>query len=105
MTAATQATPRKIKRHEQIVRQWLILLALDRARPGLTFRQILDGLEAARRVSERTLRRDVDALILAGFPIEVKSGKGSEHALITVLEREHWHGGERTIFAVPGGAH
>ena len=57
-----------MERHSEIVRQWRILLALEgRARP-LSLRDLQQA--AGEGVSERTIRRDLNALAQAGFPIE-----------------------------------
>lgn len=94
------------QRHGQIVRQWRVLLALDANRHGLTFEQLCRRLSTEHKVTERTIRRDVDALTLAGFPIDVRSpGRGrtrGDRALVTI-DRSNWYGGERTVFTTGGG--
>jgi predicted DNA-binding transcriptional regulator YafY len=57
-----------MERHTEIVRQWRLLLALEGHARGLT----LADLQAAagEGVSDRTIRRDLNALAQAGFPIE-----------------------------------
>ncbi|OFW44995.1 MAG: hypothetical protein A3J29_10295 [Acidobacteria bacterium RIFCSPLOWO2_12_FULL_67_14b] len=63
-----------MERHTEIVRQWRILLALEGTSRGLT---LADAQEAAGEgVSERTIRRDFDALTQAGFPIETAKRNG-----------------------------
>lgn len=57
-----------MERHSEIVRQWRILLALEGKARGLTLAEAQDV--AGEGVSERTIRRDLDALTQAGFPIE-----------------------------------
>lgn len=88
-------------RHRQIVRQWKLLLALDAHHRGLTFAQLRDRMSTDAPVTERTLRRDVDALTLAGFPIDVTTRIGDDGVVRTrvlVLDRSTWRGGERTVF-------
>lgn len=57
-----------MERHTEIVRQWRVLLALEGRARGLA----LADLQAAagEGVSDRTIRRDLNALAQAGFPIE-----------------------------------
>jgi predicted DNA-binding transcriptional regulator YafY len=57
-----------MERHTEIVRQWRILLALEGKSRGLTLAEAQDV--AGEGVSDRTIRRDFDALTQAGFPIE-----------------------------------
>ncbi len=52
-------------RSSEVVRQWEILREIDGARNGIT----VGKLAAARGVCERTIRRDLDALARAGFPL------------------------------------
>src|SRR5688572_20483420 len=52
-------------RNTELVRQWEILRAIDGARNGIA----VGRLAADRRVCERTVRRDLDALGRAGFPL------------------------------------
>jgi len=74
-----------------LARQWRLLLALDAAAAaGLTFEQIA----ASGACSERTAHQDVDTLILAGFPVEVRTGTQPR----VFLDRASWQGGEGTIF-------
>ena len=74
-----------------VVRQWKLLLALDAAAAkGLTF----DQITASGACSERTARQDVDTLILAGFPVEVRT----ESQPRVFLDRASWQCGEGTIF-------
>ena len=58
----------KVERHGEIVRQWRLLVALESASRGLTLAHL--GEAAADGVTERTIRRDLEALTQAGFPIE-----------------------------------
>ena len=57
-----------MERHGEIVRQWRILLALEGRARGLDLPALREV--AGDGVSERTIRRDLDALAQAGFPIE-----------------------------------
>lgn len=73
------------------IRQWKLLLALDAHALGIT----LADAAAAHRVTERTIRRDFDTLICAGFPIESVM---KPHGTWFVLRRAEWRGGTGTIF-------
>ena len=76
-----------MERHSEIVRQWRILLALEGTSRGLT---LADAQEAAGEgVSERTIRRDFDALTQAGFPIETAKRNGKT---VFSLNREVFRG-------------
>jgi predicted DNA-binding transcriptional regulator YafY len=57
-----------MERHTEIVRQWRLLLALESKSRGLTLAEA--QMEAGDGVSDRTIRRDFEALSQAGFPIE-----------------------------------
>jgi predicted DNA-binding transcriptional regulator YafY len=52
-------------RNNELVRQWEILRAIDGARNGIAIAK----LASERRVHPRTVRRDLDALQRAGFPL------------------------------------
>ncbi|HWP98912.1 MAG TPA: transcriptional regulator [Vicinamibacterales bacterium] len=52
-------------RNTEMIRQWEVLRTLDAARYGVTIQALADDL----KVSTRTIRRDLDALAAAGFPI------------------------------------
>ncbi|MBA2258662.1 MAG: WYL domain-containing protein [Acidobacteria bacterium] len=52
-------------RNNELVRQWEILRAIDGARNGIAIAK----LASERRVHPRTVRRDLDALGRAGFPL------------------------------------
>lgn len=63
-----------MERHTEIVRQWRLLLALEGKSRGLTL--VEAQREAGDGVSDRTIRRDLDALTQAGFPIEATKRDG-----------------------------
>lgn len=52
-------------RNTELVRQWEILRAVDSARHGVS----IATLAAERQVHPRTIRRDIEALCRAGFPL------------------------------------
>jgi predicted DNA-binding transcriptional regulator YafY len=52
-------------RNAEMTRQWQVLRDIDAARTGIT----IPKLAAARGVCQRTIRRDIEALSLAGFPL------------------------------------
>jgi proteasome accessory factor C len=52
-------------RSSELVRQWEILRDIDATRTGISIARLADTL----RVHPRTIRRDLDALARAGFPI------------------------------------
>ena len=56
-----------MERHTEIVRQWRLLLALEGRARGLTLADLQTA--AGDGVSDRTIRRDLNALAQAGFPI------------------------------------
>ena len=76
-----------IERHGEIVRQWRILLALEGRARGLTLAQA--RVVAGDGVSERTIRRDLDALTQAGFPIDITRREGKA---VFTLNREVFRG-------------
>ncbi len=59
-------------RNAEVIRQWNILRAIEASR-----RVTIDGLADAQGVTTRTIRRDLEALQAAGFPLfdEVEDGK------------------------------
>jgi predicted DNA-binding transcriptional regulator YafY len=56
-------------RNEQAVRQLVILNKLEQARYGLTLEQLAEGLDPSAIRHPRTLRRDLDAIESAGYPL------------------------------------
>jgi predicted DNA-binding transcriptional regulator YafY len=52
-------------RSAEVIRQWTILRAIEASRHGLTIEQLADVGE----VTTRTIRRDLEALNTAGFPV------------------------------------
>src|SRR5688572_20252487 len=76
-----------MERHTEIVRQWRILLALEGRARGLTLAEAQEI--AGDGVSDRTIRRDFDALAQAGFPIETAKRDGKT---IFLLNREVFRG-------------
>jgi predicted DNA-binding transcriptional regulator YafY len=63
-----------MERHTEIVRQWRLLLALEGRARGLTLTELQAA--AGEGVSDRTIRRDLNALAQAGFPIESSRADG-----------------------------
>lgn len=88
-----ESLPKVRARHIQIVRQWKVLLAFDAHRRGLTFAELRTAIAKDAAVSERTLRRDIDALSLAGFPIDVETRGASSGQSLVVLDRSQWRSG------------
>ena len=60
-------------RNSEMTRQWQVLRDIDAARTGIT----IPKLAAAREVHQRTIRRDLDALSGAGFPLYDEKVNGS----------------------------
>jgi len=54
-----------VPRNAEIIRQWTVLREIEQARTGLT----VDDLAATCGVTTRTIRRDLQALEEAGFPV------------------------------------
>ena len=84
-----------MERHGEIVRQWRILLALEGRARGLTLAEARDVI--GDEVSERTVRRDLDALTQAGFPIETTKRDGKT---AFTLNREVFRGVAATGFSL-----
>lgn len=59
------ATKKPVERHKEVVRQWKLLKQLD----DLHYGKPLPELAAEHEVNPRTIRRDMEALQWAGFPI------------------------------------
>lgn len=55
---------------QRLVRQWLLIRALSTRPEGVTVRQLSDDSQ----VSEKTIRRDLQVLARAGFPLREKTG-------------------------------
>ena len=64
-----------MERHTEIVRQWRLLLAMEGRARGLTLAELQEA--AGEGVSDRTIRRDLNALAQAGFPIESSRADGT----------------------------
>lgn len=56
-------------RNDQAVRQLMVLKRLESARHGLTLEQLSEGLDHAATRHPRTLRRDLEAIESAGYPL------------------------------------
>ena len=76
-----------MERHTEIVRQWRLLLALEGRARGLTLAEAQQ--EAGDGVSDRTIRRDFEALTQAGFPIETAK---RDAKTVFILNREVFKG-------------
>jgi predicted DNA-binding transcriptional regulator YafY len=76
-----------MERHSEIVRQWRILLALESRSRGLTLAEAQEI--AGDGVTDRTIRRDFDALGQAGFPIDTGKRDGKT---VYLLNREVFGG-------------
>lgn len=60
-------------RGRQIIRQWKLLGLLDASRFGATVKQLHDRIDEP--CVERTIRRDLESLAAAGFPIVQEDGR------------------------------
>ncbi|MGB4069974.1 MAG: WYL domain-containing protein [Nitrospira sp.] len=56
-------------RNDQAIRQLIVLKKLESSRHGLTLEQLADGLDSSATRHPRTLRRDLDAIESAGYPL------------------------------------
>lgn len=64
-------------RNDQAVRQLIILKKLESSRLGLTLQQLAEELDLSAARHPRTLRRDLDAIELAGYPLLTERIDGS----------------------------
>jgi len=98
-------------RNSELVRQWEILRAIDGARNGMAIAR----LAADRRVHSRTIRRDIEALGRAGFPLydekvngtsmwklRAKPFRSLEHAGMGVTELGALYFGRSVLAALTG---
>ena len=74
------------KRYRGLIRQWRLVRALQKARMGMTFKQLVEAADEP--VCLRTIRRDVDTLTFAGFPIDVESGQPGTRSEARIYLRE-----------------
>jgi predicted DNA-binding transcriptional regulator YafY len=65
-------------RNDQVTRQWHLLRTLEASREGVTLQGLAEGLPAEFTRHHRTIRRDLEALEAAGFPLltEKVDGRG-----------------------------
>lgn len=56
-------------RNDQAVRQLIVLKKLELSRHGVTLEQLAEGLDLSATRHPRTLRRDLDAIESAGYPL------------------------------------
>ncbi len=56
-------------RNDQVTRQWHLLRTLEASREGVTLQGLADGLPRDFSRHPRTIRRDLEALEAAGFPL------------------------------------
>lgn len=63
-------------RNEQVTRQWHLIRRLEASRLGLTLDQLLDTLPEDLSRHPRTIRRDLEALEAAGFPLVTDHADG-----------------------------
>jgi predicted DNA-binding transcriptional regulator YafY len=61
-----------VARNVELVRQWEVLRTIDARRNGVSIAELAD----AQNVHQRTIRRDIDALCRAGFPLFDDSSDG-----------------------------
>lgn len=74
----------KVERHAEIVRQWKVIRSLESKARGLTLAALREAVGGD--VTERTIRRDLDALSQAGFTIQAR--KRDDGKTIYRLDRE-----------------
>lgn len=63
-------------RNDQAVRQLILLNKLESSRHGLTLEQLAEGLDPSAGRHPRTLRRDLDAIESAGWPLLTERVEG-----------------------------
>jgi len=63
-------------RNDQAIRQLIVLKKLESSRQGLTLEQLADGLDSSATRHPRTLRRDLDAIESAGYPLLTERVEG-----------------------------
>lgn len=59
-------------RNDQAIRQLIVLKKLESSRQGLTLEQLADGLDSSATRHPRTLRRDLEAIESAGYPLLIE---------------------------------
>jgi predicted DNA-binding transcriptional regulator YafY len=80
-------------RSSEVIRQWEILRAIDAARTGIP----LAKLASAQGVHQRTIRRDIEALSKAGFPLYDEKMDGT---IVWKLSAKPFRGLEETGLSV-----
>jgi hypothetical protein len=85
-------------RNAEMTRQWQVLRDIDAARTGIS----IPKLAAAREVHQRTIRRDLDALCAAGFPLFDEKVNGTT---MWKLRARPFRGLEDTGLSVIGRRH
>ena len=73
----------KVERHAEIVRQWKVIRTLESSARGVTLAALRDEIGD---VTDRTIRRDLDALSQAGFLIDAR--KRADGKTIYKLNRD-----------------
>jgi hypothetical protein len=63
-------------RNDQVTRQWHLIRHLETTARGATLQELAAGLSAEYRKHLRTIRRDLEALKAAGFPLLTERGEG-----------------------------
>src|SRR6187200_3244086 len=89
---APKALP--VERHTEVIRQWQIPRAIESSRFGLTVTDLAGRFD----VTTRTIRRDLDALAMAGFPLDsIKR----EAATRWILNRDVFQGLVEAALSLP----